>query len=201
MEKNKIPKPKVNKIGQHYGHWVVKAQDLEESQKIGRVVWLCECDCGCGTTKSIRTDALYQVTVGGCNKMLMTNPKQCAKCNKMFYPKKQAKTRRYCYECMPEQEKITGSDTRKLIKQWSLEYKGNKCSCCGYNKCIEALEFHHLNPEEKDFSLSDRNIKLDWEQIKKELDKCILVCSNCHREIHAGIRTINIKGGEEKNVN
>ena len=73
--------------------------------------------------------------------------------------------------------------------------KENKCECCGYNNCIEALDFHHLNPKEKDFSISDRNIKLDWDSIKKELDKCILICSNCHREIHAGVRTI--EGSDE----
>ena len=74
---------------------------------------------------------------------------------------------------------------RKRIKQWALEYKGGKCQRCGYNKCSHALELHHLNPDEKEFSVSDRSIRLDWELIKKELDKCILICANCHREVHA----------------
>lgn len=182
-----IPKAKVDKTGNHYGHWVVKGQDLEKSAETQRVVWLCECDCGCGTTKSIRTDALHQVTIGGCSNMVGDPSKICAKCNKKFAPKKQAKTRRYCYECQPEGETITGAKTRKLVKQWALDYKGNKCKYCNYDKCIEALEFHHIDPNEKDFSISDRDIKLDWEEIKKELDKCVLVCSNCHREIHAGL--------------
>ncbi len=185
----KIPTPKSNKIGKSYGHWIVKEQDIKKSSETGKVYWLCECDCGCGTTKSIRTDALYQVTVGGCNNMLGTREKKCAKCHKKFFTKKQAKTRRYCYDCIPE-ENYSGNEIRKRIKTWSLDYKGKKCECCGYDKCIEALDFHHINPEEKDFNISDRDIKLDWEDIKKELDKCIVVCSNCHREIHAGIRTI-----------
>lgn len=189
------PKAKKNKIGEHYGHWIVKKQNIEESAKQQRVVWLCECDCGCGTTKSIRTDALNQVTIGGCSNMTGEANKICAKCGKKFAPKKQAKTRRYCYQCQPEEEKITGTSTRKLIKRWALEYKGNKCSCCGYDTCSQALEFHHLNMSEKDFSISDRDIKLDWDSIKKELDKCIVVCSNCHREIHAGIRIV--EGGED----
>lgn len=79
---------------------------------------------------------------------------------------------------------------RRIIKKWALEYKGNSCCICGYNKCVEALEFHHINEFNKDFSLSDRDIKLDWQAIKNELDKCVLVCSNCHREIHAGITKI-----------
>lgn len=186
MEKmKKAPSPRIDKTGFHYGHWVVKGQDLEASEKLNKIMWICECDCGCGTTKSLTPASLYQIKVGGCDNMKMSIIKTCAKCGKEFSPKKQAKTRRYCYDCYPEMEVITGAKTRKLIKQWALEYKGNQCSICGYNKCSEALEFHHTDPNQKDFSISDRDIKLDWEQIKKELDKCILVCSNCHREIHA----------------
>lgn len=184
----KIPKPKKDKTGQSYGHWIVKSFDEEKSQKEGKVYWLCECDCGCGTLKSIRTDALSQVTTGGCINVTSFQAKKCLKCGNDFFPKKQAKTRKYCYNCVPEESYTNGAVLRKNIKQWSLEYKGFKCECCGYDKCEVALEFHHLNPLEKDFNISDRNIKLNWEDIKKELDKCILVCSNCHREIHAGAR-------------
>ena len=61
---------------------------------------------------------------------------------------------------------------------------GGKCACCGYNKCNSALELHHLNPDEKDFTFSD-NTNRAWETIVQELPKTILVCANCHREIHA----------------
>lgn len=84
---------------------------------------------------------------------------------------------------------------RKLIKIWGLAYKGGKCECCGYDKCKEALDFHHLNENLKSFNISDRNVSTNWEEVKLELDKCILVCANCHREIHAGIR--QIKGGDK----
>ena len=63
---------------------------------------------------------------------------------------------------------------------------GEKCVCCGYNKCHSALELHHLNPQEKDFTISD-NVNKAWEKVKIELSKTILVCANCHREIHAGL--------------
>lgn len=78
---------------------------------------------------------------------------------------------------------------RKRLKVKAVEYKGGKCmyNNCGYNKCISALEFHHLNPNEKDFSLSERGNCVSWEKVKVELDKCILVCANCHREIHEEI--------------
>jgi len=68
-------------------------------------------------------------------------------------------------------------------KLLSIEYKGGCCVICGYSKCPAALDFHHLDPSEKEYT-----IKQHWvfENRKEELGKCILVCSNCHREIHAG---------------
>lgn len=77
------------------------------------------------------------------------------------------------------------SKYRNTIKQRLVEYKGGKCQICGYNRCINALEFHHLNPKEKDFTISGGTKSFD--SLKPEVDKCILVCSNCHREIHAGL--------------
>jgi hypothetical protein len=60
-------------------------------------------------------------------------------------------------------------------------YKGGKCLLCGYNKCPRALEFHHRDANEKTFDLS--SACRGWNKIKIELDKCDLLCSNCHREI------------------
>jgi len=74
---------------------------------------------------------------------------------------------------------------RKKLREMAIEYKGGKCQICGYNKCLQALEFHHLDPKGKDFPLSGST--KSWDNIKKELDKCILLCANCHREIHANI--------------
>lgn len=108
----------------------------------------------------------------------------CPKCNKKFIVKDNGFNRRYCYDCVPQVPK-SGAENRALIKKWALEYAGNKCSICGYDKCKEALDFHHLDSTQKEFNLSDRNLILDWTLIKKELDKCILVCANCHREIHS----------------
>lgn len=89
---------------------------------------------------------------------------------------------------MNEQTPIL-KDYRLRRKQKIIKIMGGKCACCGYNKCIQALELHHLNPEEKELSIS--NYSLGWDKIVKELEKCILVCSNCHREIHYGLIDIN----------
>ena len=78
---------------------------------------------------------------------------------------------------------------RKRIKQRMVEAMGGCCQCCGYNKCIHALQFHHLNPEDKEVALSSWSY-MNWTKITNELKKCILVCSNCHQEIHAGVREI-----------
>ena len=71
---------------------------------------------------------------------------------------------------------------RKRKKRELIEYKGGKCEICGYNKCDRALQFHHKNPKEKDFQISGKS--LSFENLKNEVDKCMLVCSNCHSEIH-----------------
>ena len=67
----------------------------------------------------------------------------------------------------------------------AIEYKGGKCQICGYNKCIRSMQFHHLNPNEKDFGISGGT--KSFQRIQPELDKCILVCANCHGEIHDGL--------------
>lgn len=65
----------------------------------------------------------------------------------------------------------------------AIEYKGGKCCLCGYNRCWAALDFHHKDQSQKEFVISG-NYTRSWEVLKKELDKCDLICSNCHREIH-----------------
>ena len=76
---------------------------------------------------------------------------------------------------------------RNEFKQKCVEYKGGSCKC-GYNKCLAALEFHHRDPNEKDFSISSMMLTsvtpMPWELVSKELDKCDLLCTNCHREEH-----------------
>lgn len=75
---------------------------------------------------------------------------------------------------------------RVRTKQKLVDYKGGECCRCGYKKETKALTFHHLNPEEKDFTIGGKS--WSFERLKKEVDKCILVCSNCHIEIHEEIR-------------
>lgn len=75
---------------------------------------------------------------------------------------------------------------RKAIKQWAVEYKGGKCMVCGYHKYNGSLDFHHLDPREKDTKFSIGK-SFNKEKLIKELDKCVLLCKNCHAEVHGNV--------------
>lgn len=93
------------------------------------------------------------------------------------------------YRCSKYRSEATQRRRLKL-KLLAIDYKGGKCEKCGYNKCIAALEFHHLDPATKNFGIGSAGYTRSWEAVKNELDKCILVCSNCHRELHSEVDKI-----------
>ena len=74
---------------------------------------------------------------------------------------------------------------REKVRKMAVEYKGGYCQVCGYNRCLEALEFHHLDPSQKDFGISHKGYARSWVKVRKEIEKCILLCANCHWEFHA----------------
>ena len=76
---------------------------------------------------------------------------------------------------------------RLNLKEKALAYKGGKCEKCQYEKCKAALEFHHLDPKQKDFTIGNEGQTRSWQKIKEEVEKCMLLCCRCHRELHAGI--------------
>lgn len=88
----------------------------------------------------------------------------------------------YCRACDRQRQR----DRHRDLKKEAVLYRGGKCNICGYSRCISALDFHHLDPSQKDFTVSVKKGTLDAE-MKLELDKCVLLCSNCHREVHAGL--------------
>jgi DNA-binding CsgD family transcriptional regulator len=92
--------------------------------------------------------------------------------------------------CNKKLNKISNSNSvinwRKRKKIELVNYKGGCCERCGYSKSVEALQFHHINPNEKDFTIGGKSYSI--ERLKKEVDKCIMVCANCHIEIHEELR-------------
>ena len=97
---------------------------------------------------------------------------------KQFYGRKKTE----CKKCFNKRS----VSRRQNLKQIAVEHLGGKCQRCGYDKYIGALEFHHKDPTQKDMGIAGSGKK--WETIKEEVEKCMLLCANCHREIHAEIR-------------
>lgn len=90
------------------------------------------------------------------------------------------------YEKYRESNILAVKNRRLKLRRLAVDYKGGKCVICGYSRDIKALDFHHINESNKEFGLSDRGMTRSWEKIKVEVDKCVLLCANCHREVHSG---------------
>ena len=112
--------------------------------------------------------------------------KLCRRCgttkhNSEFYRRRERKNLSpYCKPCTNNQT----LETQRILKQKVIDYKGRSCERCGYNRCNAALEFHHTDPTQKDFTIAHLKQTRFDDKMKQELDKCILLCSNCHREEH-----------------
>jgi len=113
--------------------------------------------------------------------------KHCNKCNRDLpnncFGKNGNGTRSICKACQCERIKLGQYKTRDYIQSLKTQ-----CSKCGYNKCKEALEFHHINPNEKDNSLAQYSRRMFSPAVKQSIDnevaKCVILCANCHRETH-----------------
>lgn len=88
----------------------------------------------------------------------------------------------YCIRCKSAKIK---RERRLELKLKAIKYKGGKCAKCGYDTNTNALEFHHVDTKTKEFNISKYALGKPWAEIKIELDKCILLCANCHREVHS----------------
>jgi hypothetical protein len=95
-------------------------------------------------------------------------------------------TRRYSDRA--EYLKQAVAKRRKKMRKLVVEYKGGKCTLCDYSECIDALDLHHRIASDKEFGISAGGFSRSWDRIKAEADKCVLLCANCHREVHAGYR-------------
>lgn len=120
-----------------------------------------------------------------CHTPISMSRTYCPNCLKQFRDKNKEQTKQNKKEYLRTAVK---SYVRRL-KEQAVSYKGGKCQVCGYNRYNGALDFHHIDDLNKSFSISGRSIS--FERLQPELDKCILVCSNCHREIHGGLIDIS----------
>jgi len=112
----------------------------------------------------------------------------CKNCNKEFELQQRGSggsNRIFCYECMPfnSDRRIRKKQRDKLLKQYSDRLKLKRgCDRCGYNRCAEALEWHHPGVSKEGDPANLLHYGLD--RYLLEIDECILLCANCHREEH-----------------
>lgn len=78
----------------------------------------------------------------------------------------------------------SASRRRSDLRAKAIALLGGCCQICKYNRAPEVLDFHHIDPMSKDFEISAAT---SWKRALPELQKCVLLCSNCHREVHAGL--------------
>lgn len=83
---------------------------------------------------------------------------------------------------------------RRKLKEMLVGYKGGKCMLCGYDRCAAAFDLHHIDGSKKEFGIGLGGITRSWERVRAEADKCVLLCANCHRELHAGLISLGVQG-------
>lgn len=122
---------------------------------------------------------------------MIKTEKKCKGCQlvlpiREFYRKNKIYYHTVCIKCTKKQTLKRQRNSKKLC----IEHKGYSCEKCGYNQCDAVMEFHHKNPNEKDFSIGTKHSAFN-DVIRKELDKCILLCANCHREEHIALNKVD----------
>jgi transposase len=80
-----------------------------------------------------------------------------------------------------------GVDDEGDVSNRSCAHHGGVCAACGYERCIAALQFHHLDPATKRFNLSLKGLARSYAEARAEAQKCVLLCANCHAEVEAGV--------------
>lgn len=84
---------------------------------------------------------------------------------------------------------------RRTVKRKLVEDAGGACMLCGYDRWIGALQFHHLDPEQKRFHIAQRGYSRSLARSRAEASKCVLLCANCHAEVEGGFATLPMDSG------
>jgi hypothetical protein len=82
------------------------------------------------------------------------------------------------------------SERRRKVKRILVEEAGGQCAICGYNRFVGALQFHHLDPLDKEFGVAQNGASIGIDRLRKEAAKCVLLCANCHVEVEAGVASL-----------
>ena len=111
------------------------------------------------------------VTCKTCSRVYLYNPQH-----------RQGHNRTQCNSCVVNLRRI-------ISKEQAVAYKGGKCIKCGYSKCLRVLSFHHRDKSTKTFTISSNRFK-SCTLLYKELDKCDLLCLNCHMELEDSLNSL-----------
>jgi hypothetical protein len=88
------------------------------------------------------------------------------------------------------------SNRRRAMKQQLLDEAGGACLICGYDRCVAALRFHHLDPSTKSFTLALGGNTRSMARVRAEASKCVVLCANCHAEVESGLVDVPVRSGE-----
>lgn len=161
----------------------------------------CSRSCSASLNNALMPKRKLNNRCFSCEGFIRSNVKYCSECYQVFIKNRKVK---FCdkhqidriikngktYKCI-ECNKEAVVSYRQRAKKRLVENFGGKCKICGYKKSTRALHFHHVDPSTKSFGIGTGNTR-KWELVLEEVKKCILVCSNCHGEIHDGL--INLTG-------
>lgn len=128
--------------------------------------------------------------------------KKCCKCkiikslDSFYFKIKENRYNSWCKDCVYSSQSKRWKDRKRKV----VELFGGKCQECGYNKNLAAFHFHHLDPAIKEFSTIEM-LRMSWEKLIKEMSKCILLCGNCHTELHWPEDNLDFIGNGKGNTN
>ncbi len=137
-------------------------------------------ECRHDKTKTIKLNATTKRVSKDNPNGLVCSICSIVKTDENAFKLKDGRWQSYCKQCNAVMTAIRS----RAFKTLCLQYKGGCCEKCGYDKCPASLNFHHKDPNQKSFSISQRKSKKLDEEVKRELDLCSLLCANCHYEEH-----------------
>ena len=136
---------------------------------------------GLRTERALRLAGSQQARAAGLARVTRTCPKHG------FGPfARDARGTFRCTRCSSE----AVSKRRRKVKAILVDEAGGRCGLCGYDRCVGALAFHHLDPETKTFGLAEGGLARSLVEARAEAAKCILLCANCHAEVEAGLAVL-----------